>query len=234
MPYLVAGLLAGGVLVAEQHWRHRLWFTAQASVWWTARIAVEAAFALTLTGMLLHLPKQLISLNAILLGVVAGLAAPRAFGRTQLSIWERNCNLINLAYHRLTRQLDEFIDEHSAEAQRKYVEDVIRPAANAGDLDPDEIAESFRRHLGGRRLMSEVDRTKRIAFITEILDDTVPDDEKVAALVLKAWQIGAYKALQDKLKPLPRRRYGAINTTKGLLVGTKRQLVSATRWVGCR
>lgn len=217
MPYIVAALMAGVLLVAEQHWRQRLWFKVEAAAWWILRIAVEAAFALALTAALLNVPKQLISLNAIVLGVVAGLAAPRAFGRTQVPIGERNFNPINLAYQRTTQPLDELIDEGSAEAQRRYVDEVIRPAAKAGQLSPTEIAEAFRQHLGGRHLMGEVDRTRRLAFIGEILEDTIPNDEKVALLVLKAWEIGAYRALQDLLKPLPRRRYGAIDTTRSVL-----------------
>jgi hypothetical protein len=217
VPYIVAALVAGVLLVAEQHWRQRLWFKVEAAAWWTVRVVVEGTFALVLAAALLHVPKQLISLNAVVLGVVAGLAAPRAFGRTQVPIGERNFNPINLAYQRITQPLDELIDEGSAEAQRRYVDEVIRPAAKAGQLSPTEIADAFRQHLGGRHLIGEVDRTKRLSFIKDILEDTIPEDEKVAALVLKAWEIGAYKALQDLLKPLPRRRYGAIDTTRRVL-----------------
>jgi hypothetical protein len=217
VPYIVAALLAGFLLVAEQHWRQRLWFSAGATAWWAARIAVEAASALALAAALLHVPQQLISLNGIVLGVVAGLAAPRTFGRTQVSIGERNLNPINLAYQRAAQPFDELIDESSAEAQRQYVDDVIRPAAKNGQLNPTEIADAFRKHLGGRHLMREVDRTKRLAFITDIQEDTIPDDEKVALLVLKAWEIGAYKALQDLLKPLPGRRYKFIRSALGRL-----------------
>ena len=126
MPYIVAGLVASALLLVEQCMRQRLWFRVEASVWWLSRLAVEAIFALVLTGVLLHLPKDLISLNEVLLGVVAGLAAPRAFGRTQISLWERNLNPVNLAYVRATKPLNELIDEYSAEAQRVYVESVIR------------------------------------------------------------------------------------------------------------
>lgn len=217
MPYIVAALLASALLTVEQCMRQRLWFRVEASFWWLARLVVEAAFALVLTGVLLHLPKDLISLNEVLLGVVAGLAAPRAFGRTQITLWERNLNPVNLAYVRATKPLNELIDEYSAEAQRVYVESVIRPAAKAGDLKPDQIAEAFRRHLAGRRHMTEVERTERLAFITRIQEDSVSDDRKVAALVLRAWEIGAYKALQHLLEPLPRRRYGAITSVKKMI-----------------
>lgn len=217
MPYVIGGLTAAAVLLAEQRLRLRLWFTFPALPWWFFRAVVEAALALALVAALRRVPASVISLNGIVLGVVAGLAAPRALGRTQLSVLDRNLNPINLAYQRATVPLDEAIDESSAECQRKYVGQVIFPAAQRGDLDANEIAEAFRQHLGGRRLMSNAERAARLAFINEIMEDNAPHGEKVGALVLKAWEIGAYRALQDKLKPLPRRRYGAPKWVRKIL-----------------
>lgn len=223
MPYIAAGLVAALLLLAEQLWRQRLWFTFEAVLWWTARVLVEAGIALVLAFGLRQVPAHLLSFNGILLGLVAGAAAPRAFGRTRLTAFERNFNPVNLAYQRVTAPLDEAIDESSAEAQRLYVEEVIRPAADEGRLEADVIAEAFRQHLSGRRLMSSVERTARLSFITEIIEDDVPDDEKVAALVFKAWEIGAYKALQDKLKPLRRRRYGSLKTARSVAARLRRR-----------
>lgn len=217
MPYVVAVLVAGVALLAEQHWRQRLWFTVPALPWWVLRVLAEAAIALALTAALRQVPSSVLSLNGVLLGVVAGLAAPRVFGRTKLALFQHNINIINLAYERVTHPLNELIDQGSAEVQRLYVRDTIRPAAREGRLNPTEIAEAFRQHLSGRHLMSEVERTERLNFIKDILADVIPDDEKVAALVLKAWQIDAYGALQNMLKPLPRRRYGAKRTALNVL-----------------
>jgi hypothetical protein len=217
MPYVVAALVASALLLVEQCFVQHLWFRFDALIWWVLRLTLEAAFAVVLTGVLLGSPKALLSLNGVLLGLVAGIAAPRAFGRVQIRLWNRNLNPVNLAYTRGSKPLNEFIDESSAEAQRVYVETVIRPAARAGDLRPGEIAEAFRRHLAGRRHLTEVELTERLSFISGIEEDTVPDDLKVAALVLRAWQIGAYKALQHMLRPLPRRRYGVISTSKRAL-----------------
>jgi hypothetical protein len=217
VPYIAAAVVAGGLLLAEQIWRQRLWFTFPASAWWAGRLAVEAGIALALTAALRSVPSHILSINGILLGVVAGMAAPRVFGRTQVAIKDHNLNLINLAYVRATEPLDEQIDESSAEVQRQYVNQVIRPAAREGRLNPTDIAQEFIRHLSGRHGMPEADRVARISYIKTILDDTIPDDEKVGALVLKAWEIGAYKALQTMLKPLPRRRYGAKTTAERFL-----------------
>lgn len=214
--------MAAVALFAEQRFSLRLWFTFPALPSWLLRAVVEAALALAVVAALRRVPASVISLNGIVLGVVAGLAAPRALGRTQLSLFDRNFNPVNLAYQRATVGLDQAIDESSAECQRKYVGDVILPAAERGELDAEEIAEAFRQHLGGRRLMNNAERTARLAFINEIMeDDHASPYQKVGALVLKAWEIGAYKALQDKLKPLPRRRYGAPGWVRTIL-----------RWLG--
>jgi hypothetical protein len=219
--YVIAGLTAAAVLVAEQRFRLRLWFTFPALPWWVFRAVVETALALALVAALRRVPASIVSLNGIVLGVVAGLAAPRALGRTQFSVLDRNVNPINLAYQRATVPLDEAIDESSAECQRRYVGQVILPAAERGELNAETIAEAFRQHLSGRHLMSSAERAARLAFINEIMEDSAPDHQKVGALVLKAWEIGAYRALQDELRPLPRRRYGAPAWLRGML-----------RWLG--
>jgi hypothetical protein len=212
VPYFVAALVAASALLAEQRWKQRLWFYVPALPWWVLRVLVEAGIAMALTAGVRQVPAKLLTLNGVLLGLLAGLAAPRVFGRTKLPLAQHNLNLINLAYERAAQPLDTLIDQGSAEAQRLFVRDTIRPAARQGQLDPQEIAEAFRQHLSGRHLMSEVERTEKLTYITDILADAIPDDEKVAALVLNAWQIDAYDALRDTLKPLGRRRYGAKRT----------------------
>jgi hypothetical protein len=217
VPYVVAGAVAAGLLLAEQLRRKRLWFWVPATAWWFLRALVEALYAVVLTAVAGHLPDDLISLNGVVLGVIAGIAGPRAFGRGRIPVRGFNVNLIGAAYQRLTGPLDDEIDESSAEVERLYVNEVIRPAAREGKLVPSDIAEAFREHLNGRHLMEEPEMLKRLAYIDKILNDEVDDDKKVAALVFRAYQIGAYRALQDKLKDLPRRRYGAKRTTSKIL-----------------
>jgi hypothetical protein len=162
-------------------------------------------------------PEHVLSLNGILLGIIAGLAGPRVFGRIQTPIKGLNTNLIGEAYKRLTKPLDDEIDESSAEVERLYVNAVVRPAAREGKLTPSEIADAFRERLNSRHLMEEPEMLARVAYIDKILADDIEDDRKVAALTYRAYQIGAYPALQDKLKDLPRRRYGAKRTADNIL-----------------
>jgi hypothetical protein len=118
---------------------------------------------------------------------------------------------------RLTTPLDDEIDESSAEVERLYVNAVVRPAAREGKIIPSELADAFREHLNSRHLMEEPEMLARVAYIDKILADEIDDDRKVAALTYRAYQIGAYRALQDKLKDLPRRPYGATRTAHKLL-----------------
>jgi len=203
------------LLLAEQLRRQHLWYWVPATLWWVLRLIVEVAYALVLTLGLRHLPDNLLDgSGGIFVGIVAGIAGPRVFGRPQLAFHGINFNVINAAYVRLTKPLDEEIDESSAEVERLYINEVVRPAAREGLLVPDDIADDFKQHLSGRRLMSDADRIARLAYIQAILDDEIPDDEKVAALVFRVYQIGAYRALQGRLKPLRRRRYGVKLTAE--------------------
>lgn len=224
MPYFVAAIVAALLLLVEQHWSERLWFKADALGWWVARAGQEACFAAILAGFLISLPG--VSFHSdLLLGAVAGLAGPRVFGRISLPFRERNLNPINLAYQRVTELCNQCIDESSAEAQRAYVENVITPAVEREELDSKEIAEAFRRHLHGRRLMKDADRSQRLNFITEILNDPISEKEKVAALVFKAWDIGAYSTLEEVVKSLPRGKGRPALTLRKRIVRIRRCLV---------
>jgi hypothetical protein len=211
----------------EQHWRLRLWYTVQATGWWVARLLAEAAWGIALTVALLHVPKHVLSINGILLGVLAGAAAPRMFGQKALVLRGHNLSLFNIAYRRVTERSDEMIDSHSAEAQRRYVNEVVRPAVRRGSLPLASVTHAFREHIEGKRSMSDAERAEKLAFIDKVeKDEHANEDEKVATLVLRAWQIGAYGALQTEMKALPRRKYGARVT-----IGNAMRRFRLGRWL---
>ncbi|HZU40006.1 MAG TPA: hypothetical protein VE992_03090 [Solirubrobacteraceae bacterium] len=205
MAYLVAGAAAALALLVEQIWSQRLWFTFSALGFWLIRLIPEAGAGMILTGIVRHVPKGVLSINGILLGAIAGVAAPRV-ARASLPVKDHNVNLFNLAYKRVTEWLDENIDAHSAEAQRVYVNEVVRPAAAAGRIRVNEVSHAFQEHIDGRRGISPVERADRLGWISEIERDEIDDEEKVATLFLRAWQIGAYVSMRGLLKRLPRRR----------------------------
>jgi type II secretory pathway pseudopilin PulG len=213
VPYVVAGLVAAGALLVEQHWQQRLWYTVQASGWWAARLLAEAAWGIALSAALLHLPKHVLAINGIVLGVLAGLAAPRLLGAKALTVRNHNLSFFNLAYKRVTEQSDRMIDSHSAEAQRRYLDEIVRPAVQDGRLQLAAVIHAFREHINGRRGMTNPERAEKLAFIKKVEEDstdaTAQQDDNVATLVLRAWEIGAYGALQNVLRDLPRRKYGS-------------------------
>jgi hypothetical protein len=225
VPYVVAGLVAAGALLVEQHWQLRLWFTFQALGWWLARLATEATWGVALTAVLLHLPKHVLSINGVLLGMVAGLAGPRLLGSKAFVIRSHNFSLFNLAYRRVTDQLDRMIDSHSAEAQRRYLNEIVRPAVQNGHLRLPAVAHAFREHIKGRRGMTNPELAERLAFIDRVeKDTTAQEDENVATLVLQAAQIGVYGALQTVMKGLPRRKYGSRAALASMLRRARRAL----------
>jgi hypothetical protein len=216
--YVVAGVVAACALLMEQHWQQRLWFTVQASGWWTFRLLAEATWGVALTATLLHLPKHVLSINGIVLGVVAGLAAPRLLGQKELQIKGHNLSLFNLAYRRVTERADDMIDSNSAEAQRRYLGAVVRPAVLRGDLPLGSVVDAFREHIKGRRGMTDAERTTKLLRIDKVeKDETATEEDMVCSLVLQAWQIGAYGALQNLMKELPRRKYGTRVAVGNLL-----------------
>jgi hypothetical protein len=216
MPYLIAAVLAVALLLYEQVFSQRLWFVVPAAGSWLARLACEAGAAIALTLALRHIPKSVLSINGILLGAIAGALGPRGIARLRVPVLSRNVNIINIAFQRLIGPLDDNIDQHSAEAQRVYYGETLRPAAARGDITLAEVAAAFRQHLDGRHGMSDVDREKGLAFIAKVEGDSVPDEDKVVTLVLRAWQIGAYVSMKALLKRLPRRRLGTRPALKRL------------------
>lgn len=216
MPYVVAAAVAVVLLLAEQLRRQHLWYWVPATPWWFLRVCVEGGYALGLTLIFRSIP-GLNDTPGLFVGIVAGIAGPRAVGRPALPIRGLNLNLLNVAYMRATKPLDEWIDESSAEVERLYVNTQVRPRARNGELDADAIANAYREHLEGRHLMDDADRLARFPYIDKIMEDDIDNEQKVAALVFRVYQIGAYGALRDQLRELPRRPYGAKRSVENVL-----------------
>lgn len=207
MTYIVAALVGGLAMLAELQFHNRYWFTLGAAGWWGLRILLDAALGVLLAIGLRHLPDNTFSAEPVVMGIVAGLAAPRVVARYSLPVGVRNVNVINVAYQRAAKEIDDNIDQLSAEAQREYCDGAVKPAALNGQLGLDAVATAFRDHIRGRRGFSPVDQAEKFEFIRLIVDDDGASDvEKVAVLILKAWEIGAYASMKSLLAPLPRRR----------------------------
>jgi hypothetical protein len=213
MAYIIAAAVAAMMILGELYYVRRYWWTVPATGAWTARLAIDAAAALIVTAGLRHVPSKDLTIGPVVLGIVAGLGAPRLIFRMPFPTPAHNYNPFGLGYERLVAPIDQTIDEHSAEAQRIYVRDVLRPYVQAGHLRLAEVEAAFRQHIQGRHGWSEVEQAKRLVFIDDIVNDGASSEvDKVLTLVFRAWQIGAYAALQHLLEPLPRRGYGTRRT----------------------
>lgn len=208
-PYIVAGVVATAILFGQYRWHDHLWFDKSATLWWIGRLVIEAAAGAGAVGLAkgvagvadLNLSGDVDSLAT---GVLAGIAAPRIMSG-QLPVGERNFNPLAHAYDRLRGPFDEHIDEASADAQREWVQSKVEPAARDGNLVPEQIGDAFKQTLHGRRLMGDADRVDAIQFVDEVLADSVPDEKKVAILVLRSQQLGTYRSMRKFVRDLPGR-----------------------------
>jgi hypothetical protein len=207
LAYVAAGVVAAAALWYEFIWVQRYWYTISGSLYWAGRLVIEAAAGLILITGLRRIPESALSVNGIVLGVIAGASAPR-IARVPAVVKSHNLNVFNLAYDRLNGPLENNIDEHSTQAQRDYCREHVRPAVIAGQLRLSDITAALREHVNGRHRMTDAERENALRFIADIEADSSTEEDKVVALVMRSWQIGAYVSMRRQLDPLPRRKYG--------------------------
>lgn len=189
----------------------RLWFVPEATHWWVLRLLVEggagAAAILLLTTA--HEAGHIGSVDSFWLWVVAGVATPGLL-RAKVGSGERNFNPLALAYDRVRVPLDEEVDASSSDVQGVWVKREVEPAVISGEVVLDDVVKAFRDSQQGKRIINKARRLEHLAFIDKVVDDLVPDHEKVGTLVLRAQTIGSYPSLRpvvQNLRAPPRIRW---------------------------
>jgi hypothetical protein len=129
--------------------------------------------------------------------LLAGLVGP-AILRSQLSVLGSGEEVSGFgpatAYRKFQMNVDQAIDEASAVSQAHWIVTGVLPRLNQMPLGT--FTDSVRFYIKGLDRLTEQEKTQQLAFVEQVLTDTVSDEEKCKTICERLLDFGGRRLVQ--------------------------------------